>query len=310
MPAQHYSLSKFASTASVEKAVTDLLDSKGIAIHNRSSIEVSILCPFHDNRNSPSLYININTGLWQCFNPSCGSKGNFRQLYRSLTGKAYGKEWLLDPINLQRELDNALIEEKEQELTIDGTRVDYENELGLVQSMTDRGYTADTLKYFEIGYSRVKDRIVIPVRDSQYKLVGIIGRAIHDWQDPKYLYNKGFRRGDLLFNIQNAKKYDQVIVCEGSLDAVKVHQSGYPNVVATLGAKVTSYQLKLLRRYFDSLIIFSDADSAGDEMKSAILDGCRGKEVYVMKIPDGLKDPGDMTEDQIDHSFNTKTLSH
>lgn len=301
--------SKFYSSSSIEKAIIDLFAEQNVSIYNQSATEMAILCPFHDNKHTPSLYINVKTGLWQCFNPSCGQKGNFRQIYKSLTGKVYGKEWSLDPINLQRQLDMSLIDYEEEELSIDSTNIDYGSEdVALLSPMTDRGFTLETLEYFQIGFSRVKDRVTIPVRDHKFKLVGIIGRAVLDHQEPKYLYNKGFRRGDILFNIQNAKVYDQVMVCEGSLDAVKTHQSGFKNVVATLGAKVTSNQIKLLRKYFDSIVIFSDRDSAGDSMMSDIISGCRGKELFRMVIPEDLKDPGEMTHEQILHSFTNKQV--
>lgn len=305
---QHSSHSKFYSSSSIEKAIVDLFREQNVAVHNQSSTEIAILCPFHDNKHSPSLYINIKTGLWQCFNPSCGSKGNFRQIYKSLTGKVYGKEWHLDPVNLQKQLDMALVTHNaERELSLDSSRIDYgSEEVSLVKSMIERGFSKETLQKFEIGYSRIKERVTIPVRNSQYKLIGIIGRSVHEHQEPKYLYNKGLKRGELVFNIQNAKSYDQVIVCEGGLDAIKTHQSGFHNVVATLGAKVTSHQVGILRKYFDSIVIFSDQDAAGDSMKSAIISGCQGKDLHEMKIPQGLKDPGDMTEEQITYSFNNK----
>jgi DNA primase len=138
--------------------------------------------------------------------------------------------------------------------------------------------------------------------------VGLIGRAIHDWQDPRYLYNKGFKRADVLFNIQNAKAYDSVIICEGSLDAVKIAQAGFKNVVATLGAKVSPNQIRMIRKYFDSVVVFSDNDDAGAEMRRAILEECRGKEMFTVSIPDGLKDPGDMTEQQIKQAITSKQL--
>lgn len=307
---QHTYLSNFNSSSNIESAILDLFKKSNIIVHNHSATEIAALCPFHDNKHSPSLYINIKTGLWQCFNPSCGAKGNFRQIYRKLTGKAYGKEWILDPVNLQRELDNALNPyDYQQELAIDNTRIDYEtDEVNLLESMIDRGFSLETLEYFEIGFSRVKERVTIPVRDHAYKVIGIIGRAIHDHQQPKYLYNKGLKRGNLIFNIQNAKPYDEVVVCEGSLDAIKTHQSGFKNVVATLGAQVTDTQIKILRRYFDSIVIFSDQDTAGDAMKDAIISGCQGKQLYRMRIPEGLKDPGDMTEEQIQNSYINKQI--
>jgi DNA primase len=309
MQNQQYSHSKFFSSNSIEKAISDLFREQNVTVYNQSATEMAILCPFHDNKHTPSLYINTKTGLWQCFNPSCGSKGNFRQIYKSLTGKAYSREWGLDPVNLQRQLDMALIEYGEDSICIDSIRVDYESdEAKLLQPFVDRGFSIDTLRYFEVGYSQLKNRIAIPVRDAQFKLVGIIGRAVLENQEPKYLYNKGFKRGDILFNIQNAKSYDEVIVCEGSLDAFKTHQSGLNNVVATLGAKVTPNQIKLLRKYFDSIIIFSDQDSAGDSMMSGIISGCRGKEIYRMKVPEDYKDPGEMTEEQILNSFTKKQI--
>jgi DNA primase len=302
-----YSLLKFSSSSSIEKAVLDLFKEKNIAIYNQSATEIAALCPFHNNKHSPSLYINTKTGLWQCFNPSCGAKGNFRQIYKSLTGKNYGREWALDPVNLQKELDVSLRPPQEEELSIESTMIDYQSEdVLLLETMTERGFTLDTLRYFEVGYSKIKDRVTLPVRNAQYKLIGIIGRAIHDYQQPKYLYNKGLKRGELLFNIQNAKGYEEVIVCEGSLDAVKIHQSGFENVVATLGAQVTAQQNSILRKYFDSIVIFSDRDAAGESMKEAIINGCRGKELSWMRVPDHLKDPGDMAEEQIVKAFTNK----
>lgn len=303
--------SNFTSTGNIQKAVLELLDNQGVEVHTQSGTEVAIYCPFHDNTHSPACYINTKTGLWQCFNPSCGKKGNFRQLYKHMTGKTYGREWILDPVNLQRELDLALvIKDGTEELSTSSIEVDYESdEISNLQTLVDRGYDLDILEYFEIGYSKVKDRVVIPVRDPQYKLVGLIGRAVHDWQEPRYLYNKGFKRADVLFNIQNAKQYDSVIICEGSLDAIKVAQSGFKNVVATLGAKVSPNQVKMIRKYFDAVTVFSDNDDAGAEMRRAIIDECRGKEIYTVEIPDGLKDPGDMTDIQIKQAITSKQIN-
>ena len=176
----------------------------------------------------------------------------------------------------------------------------------LLSKFIDRGIDLETMEYFEIGFSRLKERIVIPVRDPNYKLVGFIGRAIYDEQEPRYLYNKGFKRADVLFNIQNAKKYRNCIITEGSVDAMMVHQSGYPNVVSTLGAQVSPNQIKMLKRYFDELIIFSDNDDAGIAMKRDIINLCRGKVLSEAEISDGCKDPGEMKKEQIKHSIENK----
>lgn len=280
-----------------------------MGIHAESGKEATLYCPFHKNTHSPAFYINLKTGLWQCFNPSCDKKGNFRQLYKHITGRSYGRENVVDPVNLQYQLDMALISKKEEELSIDSVRIDYDtDDIHLLDSLVERGFSKETLSYLEIGYSRIKERVVIPVRDSQYKLVGLIGRAIHDWQEPRYLYNTGFKRANILFNIQNAKYDSECIVVEGSLDCAKVVQAGYKNCVATLGAKVSENQSSMLRKFFDRIIIFSDRDEAGDAMCDAIIRSCEGKELFRMTIPDHLKDPGEMSEQEIQTSFQNKNI--
>jgi DNA primase len=274
--------------------------------------EVNIFCPFHKNLHSPAFYINIKTGLWQCFNPSCGKKGNFRQLYKQVTGKPFTKDIKLDHQALQNTIDRDLnYEEGEKDqLNISDVEIDYDNQgmLSNLITLAERGLEYETLETFEVGYSMPKERVVIPVRDAQYKLVGFIGRAIKSEQEPRYLYNKGFKRADVLFNIQNAKAYNSCIIVEGSIDAMFIHQAGFPNVVATLGSRVSEYQYKLMRRYFDSITIFSDNDAAGEQMKHDILNACSGKELYTVELPADKKDAGEMTQEEIINTLTNKKI--
>lgn len=295
----------------LESEVKDLFNKYGIHVHAESGSELTIYCPFHKNRNTPSFYINKKTGLWQCFNPSCGEKGNFRKLFRQITGKSYGRDIALDPAALKNELDRAMRpKEKNPEITLDSVEIDYDSldAVSILQPFIERGLSIDTLRHFEVGFSDVKNRIVIPVRNQQYKLVGLIGRAIEQNQEPRYLYNTGFKRAEVLFNIQNAKSYSEVIVVEGSVDAMKVHEAGFPNVVATLGAQISDNQSALIRKYFDRIIIFSDNDEAGSAMRDGIIRSCCGKEIYSAQIPEGLKDPGEMTKQQINNSITNKQV--
>ena len=293
----------------LESEIKDLLNKHGVHVHGESGSEITIYCPFHKNRNTPSFYLNKKTGLWQCFNPSCGEKGNFRKLYRQIAGKPYGKDTALDPVALKNELDRSLRPVvPDPEIIIDNVVIDYDNpeQTKKLLPFTERGLSLDTLQHFEVGFSDAKNRIVIPVRNQQYKVVGLIGRAVSSEQEPRYLYNTGFKRAIVLFNIQNAKNYSDVIIVEGSVDAMKVHEAGFPNVVATLGAQVSTQQVNMIKKYFDRIIIFSDNDEAGNAMKGAILSSCCGKELYTVKIPDGLKDPGEMSIEQIKTTINNK----
>nr|DAT56968.1 MAG TPA: DNA directed DNA polymerase [Caudoviricetes sp.] len=307
---QTYSNSSFTSPNNLERTIRELFSNYNVVIHNEGVNEVNIFCPFHKNIHSPAFYINIKTGLWQCFNPSCGKKGNFRQLYKAITGRPYTKDIKLDPVALSNELERNLSYENRDsnELDISDVEIDYDNqeELDKLITLKERGLEYDTLEHFEVGYSDNKERVVIPVRDVQYKLVGYIGRATLDTQEPRYLYNKGFKRADVLFNLQNAKKYNDCIVVEGSIDAMFIHQAGYPNVVATLGSRVSDNQYKMLKRYFDSITIFSDNDDAGKQMCHDIIEACRGKEIFTVEIPSHKKDAGEMTIQEIQSTITNK----
>jgi DNA primase len=292
----------------LDKQINQLFENYHIQIHTVSGEEYTIYCPFHKNVHTPSFYINYRTGLWQCFNPSCGKKGNFRQLYRQITGKPFSKGLRIDPVELKTQIDNGFRNQEEEELTLDSVEIDYSDpeQTKVFLPFLERGLSLDTLKYFEIGFSKIKQRIVIPVRNHQYKIVGLIGRAISSDQEPRYLYNRGFKRAEVLFNIQNAKTHNDVIVVEGSVDAMKVKEAGFPNVVATLGAQVSDKQVKLLKRYFDSITIFSDNDSAGNAMRDAIINLCRGKNMFTAPIPEGFKDPAEMATENIIKTLNNK----
>lgn len=274
--------------------------------------EINIFCPFHKNLHSPAFYINIKTGLWQCFNPSCGKKGNFRHLYRQVTGKPFTKDSQLDPLSLQKEIDRDMkYEDVEQNvLNISDIEIDYTNDedVAMLSTLVERGFNLNTLEHFEVGFSRSKNRVVVPVRDQNYKLVGYIGRAISSEQEPRYLYNKGFKRADVLFNIQNAKHHSECIVTEGSIDAMAIHQAGFPNVVATLGAMVSQHQFSMMKKYFDSIVIFSDGDEAGDQMKRDILEACSGKELHTVELPESKKDAGEMTQEEIINTLTNKKI--
>lgn len=268
--------------------------------------EVAIFCPFHDNQDTPALWINKKTGLWHCFNPTCGKRGSFRKFVKLLTGEG---EWGLKRDVSFEELDEMFEEEKdpsrELEMILEMITINYDDpeDVKKLDYMVERGFDINALQYFEVAYSSNKQRVTIPVRDEHYKLVGFIGRTTVD-ASPKYLYTKGFKRGRILFNLNNAKHHSTVIVVEGSLDVIKLHQSGFPNAVSTLGAQVTEPQIELLKE-FDEIIIFPDGDSAGKGPVSAIMEGCPRKEISIVDTPEGT-DAGDLSAEEIKEMLANK----
>ncbi|MGL5058881.1 MAG: DNA primase [Microcoleus sp.] len=120
-------------------------------------------------------------------------------------------------------------------------------------------------------YDRLRDRIVIPIHDTQGRVIGFGGRSLGDEQ-PKYLNSPEtelFDKGKTLFALDKAKnaisKEDKAIVVEGYFDAIALHASGISNAVASLGTALSLDQVRQLLRYTESkqIILNFDADKAG-----------------------------------------------
>jgi DNA primase len=121
-------------------------------------------------------------------------------------------------------------------------------------------------------YDVFRDRVIIPIKDTQSRVIGFGSRTLKEENQPKYLNSPEtplFDKSKTLYALNLAKKSisqeDRVIVVEGYFDAIALHVAGVTNVVASLGTAFTDYQLKQLLRYTPSkqVILNFDADKAG-----------------------------------------------
>lgn len=281
--------------------ILEYLTKNNIEVVRDDGDELACLCPFHNNTDSPAFYINKHTGLWICFNPSCEKRGSIRDLMAF-----FGDHRKIVEDHSYDEIQKLLMNYEEIKYeenwsdALSGIKIHFPDEEGRADYLLARGFDQQTLEYFEVGFSKKRNRLVIPARNESSKLVGFIGRAVDEITQPKYLYSKGFPRKFILFNLNHAKRFDSVIVVEGSLDAMMIHQAGFPNVVATLGAAVTDHHVFLLKKYFDEIIVFSDNDHAGFAMRDIIVGNITDKCVKTVTYPSAnAKDPGDLTAEQI-----------
>jgi DNA primase len=120
-------------------------------------------------------------------------------------------------------------------------------------------------------YDQFRNRLIIPIHDSQGRVIGFGGRSLGEEQ-PKYLNSPEtalFDKSKTLFALDQAKdaisKQDQAVVVEGYFDAIALHAAGIKNVVASMGTALTQAQIKQLLRYTESkqIILNFDADAAG-----------------------------------------------
>jgi DNA primase len=150
-------------------------------------------------------------------------------------------------------------------------------------------------------YDVFRDRLMIPIRDIQGRVIAFGGRTLTDEQ-PKYLNSPEtelFSKGKTLFALDQAKtgisQLDQAIVVEGYFDAIALHAAGITNAVASLGTALSIEQVRLILRYTESkqLVLNFDADKAGniaaERAIGEIADLAYKGEVQlkILNIPDG-----------------------
>ena len=149
----------------------------------------------------------------------------------------------------------------------------YNNDL--YQYLKKKGYSDEVLKesgLFNVDekrgmYDKFWNRVIYPIMDINNRVIGFGGRVMGDAK-PKYLNSpetKIFDKSRNLYGLNAARisRRKNLIVCEGYMDVISMHQAGFTNAVASLGTALTSQQASLLKRYTDEVLIIYDNDEAG-----------------------------------------------
>ena len=141
-----------------------------------------------------------------------------------------------------------------------------------------------------------KKRLMFPIKDVKDRVIAFGGRALDD-SKPKYINSPDticYNKGKNLYALNIAKKTDKdyIIMVEGYMDAVSLHQRGIDNVVASLGTALTDRQARLLKRYKSKVIIGYDSDSAGQgaTMRGLEILQNMGFDIRILQL-EGAKDP-------------------
>lgn len=174
----------------------------------------------------------------------------------------------------------------------------------LYDAMRKKGYTpeemldAGLIKRGKNGgfYDTFRNRLMFPVIDVRGSVIGFSGRILDDGE-PKYLNSPDtvvFKKSKNLFGLNLAKKskMGMIILVEGNIDVVSLHQAGIDCAVASLGTSLTPDQARLISRYTDNVVICYDSDGAGVKAAQraiSILEKT-GLTVKVLQVS-GAKDP-------------------
>jgi len=188
----------------------------------------------------------------------------------------------------------------------------------LAEAMAKKGYSADELtaaglvkKSRRDGvYDTFRNRLMFPVVDVRGNVIGFSGRIL-DEGTPKYLNSPDtmiFSKSRNLFGLNLAKKSKAgyLILAEGNIDVISLHQAGFDSAVASLGTSLTAEQGRLMAGYGKDVVIAYDADSAGiNAAKRAIgILETAGLGVRVLRM-EGAKDPDEFIKARGGDAFRT-----
>jgi len=282
-----------------------VLDALGVDIRSETSDHWLIFCPYHDNWRTPAGEVDKVKGLFFCF--GCGTAADFVQLVMQLGKKTYFESVRLIrskavPMDITEDIDKSLsvgeVEEFDTEL------IDRLNLAVAIDRATNyfqsRDINKESLDKFKLGYSSNHDMVIVPVHDVDGITMGFVARSI---EGKRFKNSTGLKKSKTLFNVHRVKSSPYVFVVESSFDAIRLDQEGLP-AVATLGAGLSKIQSAILDKYFNTVYYLPDADLAGKEM-GAKLTSKLGSKVAIINLPQGAKDVGDLSGEQI-----TKLKTH
>ncbi len=177
----------------------------------------------------------------------------------------------------------------------------------LINHLKEKGFTiSEMLTANVIGksqrgsyYDRFRKRVMFPIINIRGNVVGFSGRAMpgEDKAGGKYVNTSDtpvYKKSENLFGINYAKNNcsEQIILVEGNMDVISLHQAGFNNAVAPLGTAFTPEQVNIIARYTKEIVLMLDSDAAGQKAihRASQLLEKTGLNVRVVVIPDG-KDP-------------------
>ena len=294
--------------------IKSVIKSLGIQVTGETSNDYLCYCPFHSNRHTSSFSVSREKGAFICFNPACGEAGTLQELVKRVANKTEFEAMRYISAKESEVLENfdellaESLEEKPvfQEFSVDTLKKLY-TELVSTKEGKDyfesRGINQESMVHFDLGYSKNMDMVTVPVHSPDGTPIGLVGRSI---KGKSFKNSTNLPKSKTLFNIHRAKKIgDHVIIVESSFDAIRVHQAGFPNVVATLGGFLSTEQHNLLNRHFNKITVMTDNDVAGRELGYSICNKLKFKDLlwasfeYGKIYPHDAKDAGDMTDEEI-----------
>jgi DNA primase len=284
-----------------ENQIRRSLIASGIDIVSEVDIDFIIFCPFHNNYRTPAAEVHKENGLFYCF--SCQETKTLIEVIMQASGRTYFEAARLvdsksDSKNLLQSITETLekkAEFKEYDLqVINKLHTNVFRNKRAQEYFTSRNITKDSVIKYQLGYSENQDMVTVPIYTPEGLCIGFVARSI---EGKVFKNTPGLQKSKTFFNLHRAKRHDKVFVVESSFDAIRLEQVG-AHAVATLGATISNEQRKLLKQYFNQVIVLGDNDEAGQNMSKKLI-ASFGAGCVAPSLPEGTKDVSDLSDDEL-----------
>jgi DNA primase len=260
--------------------------------------------PQHDTLKR-HFQINVVDGLVHCF-AQCGISGTYTHAISMIEGcdERRAKKLIFGhrTRNSQGNGKREKIEARPASRPTSIVSNDYTKYLPSIalEYLSGRGIVSGSIATWDLRWDEDEKRIVIPAKDLRGITRFFIKRAVLESQHPKYLYGpEGVSKNSLLFGACQTDpgviRSDGLILVEGSLDAIRLAQHGYRNVVACLGTGISEIQCRIVSRMRPRRIVaFFDKDTAGLHGVEIAARRLGKYPIAVVRYPAGKSDPAEL----------------
>ncbi len=300
---------KWVDFAAVKQAVPILavLQHYQVKGLKRCGAELRGRCPIHRGDSEDAFHVNVEKNCFQCFAGSCRKRGNVLDLVAAMEGCSVRdaalrlQDWFgvtgSDTGTVRNSNEPVAGRDGGVEVVVNPPLKFQLQGIDCKHAylMSTRGFSQQTTEDFGVGFfpgkGSMSGRVVIPICNEAGELVAYAGRAL-DGAEPRYKLPAGFRKSAVLFNLHRAIATGErgLIVVEGFFDALRVHEAGFPFVVAMMGCVMSEEQERLLVAHADMVLVMLDGDEAGRKGTDDILLRL-GRRVWVksVEVPEGLQ---------------------
>ena len=259
------------------------------------------VCPNPEHQTTKRHFqVNAEKPLVHCF-AGCGISGTYEHAIAMIEGCTHraARRVILKHSRIGKVVRKKNHVQKE----IPKEALEYERYMPEVamEYLTSRGISFHSRNHWELGWDAEQQRIVIPACDYRGRVKFLIGRAVKPRVEPRYLYTEGADKNAILFGLDKIDprlvQSQGVIVVEGSLDTIVMHQHGFRNTVGTLSSRLSKIQARQIASLRPKRIVtMFDADVAGIEATISVADRIPRYQIRVVRFPKGKADPAQLTE--------------